>query len=72
MVNVIVLCVCGEEVGCFLFGKEKDVYFLLNGIDFDLFVGGCVDIELEKRKWGIVGGCLVIGYIGCFIEEKNY
>lgn len=70
--NATALCACGEEAGRFLFGKEKDVHLLPNGIDLDLFAGGRADTESEKRKRGIAGGRLAIGHIGRFTEEKNH
>ncbi|WP_045512192.1 glycosyltransferase family 1 protein [Bacillus amyloliquefaciens] len=70
--NATALCACGEEAGRFLFGKEKDVHLLPNGIDLDLFAGGRADTESEKRKRGIDGGRLAIGHIGRFTEEKNH
>ncbi|AME07341.1 glycosyltransferase family 1 protein [Bacillus siamensis] len=70
--NATALCACGEEAGRFLFGKQKDVRLLPNGIDLDLFAGGRADIESEKRKRGIAAGRLVIGHIGRFTEEKNH
>lgn len=69
--NATALCACGKDAGRFLFGKEKDVHLLPNGIDLDLFAGGCADTETEKRKRGIAGGRLVIGHIGRFTEEKT-